>query len=91
MRPARTAVLCVGNPTGIAVFDTHHVDDDGQFDFYLGPTDDNNLYLYDGSASPELTLQRVAAFEMSDHMTLHLRRATPGTPSLPPGAAVSPY
>jgi hypothetical protein len=91
MRPARTAVFSVGNPNGIAVYDTHRVDENGAFDFYLSPTDENNLYLYDGSASPDLTLRRIAPFEMSENMLLHLRRATPGTPSLPAGAAISPY
>ena len=89
MRPARAAVFCVGNPTGIAVFDTHHVDDNGQFDFYVGPTDEHNIYLYDSSAPAELSLRRIAPFEMNDHMTLHLRRAAPGTLTLPPGANIS--
>jgi hypothetical protein len=90
MRPVRTAVVCVGNPTGIAVFDTHHVDDTGEFDFYIGPTDDNNLYLYDGSANPALTLRRIAPFELGENMKLYLRRAAPGTPALPPGASIGP-
>ncbi len=90
MRPARSAVFTVGRPGGIAVFDTHHVDANGEFDFYIGPADDNNVYLYDGSASPDLTLRRVAPYEMSDHMTLYLRRASPGTPALPAGASVMP-
>jgi hypothetical protein len=88
MRPARTAVLCVGNPTGIAVFDSHRVSDKGEFDFFIGPTDEHNVYIYDGSAPAELSLRRVAPFEMSDHMTLHIRRAAPGTLTLPPGAVM---
>jgi hypothetical protein len=90
MRPARTAVFSVGNPTGIAVFETHRVDDNGEFDFYLGPTDDNNLYLYDGSALPALTLRRIGKFEMGENMKLYLRRASHGTPALPDGANFTP-
>jgi hypothetical protein len=90
LRPARSAVFCVGNPNGIAVFDTHRVDANGQFDFFIGPTDDNNLYLYDGSANPDLSLRRVAPFEMNDHMTLYLRRAAPGTPGLPAAGGFVP-
>jgi len=89
-RPARTAVLSIGRPNGIAVFDSHRVSPNGTFDFYIGPTDENNLFLYDGSASPDLTMRRVTPFEQSDKMTLHLRPATPGTPALPAGSLINP-
>ena len=89
-RPSSTAVLSVGRPTGIAVFDTHRVDQNGRFDFYIGPTDDNNVYLYDGATSPELTMRRVEPFEQGEKMVLHLRPASPGTPYLPAGSIINP-
>ncbi len=85
-RPARTAVLSIGRPTGIAVFATHHVDANGAFDFYIGPTDENHVYIYDDSGSPELTMRRIDPLEMSVNMTLHLRPPAPGTPALPAGS-----
>ena len=89
-RPARTAVFSVGRPGGIAVFDSHRVDQNGAFDFYIGPTDDNNLYLYDGATAPELTMRRVEPFEQGEKMVLHLRAASPGTPYLPAGSIINP-
>jgi hypothetical protein len=90
-RPARTAVFSVGNPIGIAVYGQHSVDRNGEFDFYVGPTDDNIIYLFDGSAPPEMTMRRLAPYELGEKMQLHLRPATPGTPSLPAGALISPF
>jgi hypothetical protein len=89
-RPARSAIISIGRPGGIAVFDSHHVDQNGAFDFYIGPTDANNVYLYDGSASPELTARRIEPFEQSEKMKLHLRPPSPGTPFLPAGADLNP-
>lgn len=74
-RPMRTAVFTVGRPNGIAILDRHTVDGRGAFDFSLFPTDENDLYLYDGAGDPELTMRRVDASEMSDHMRLFLRAA----------------
>jgi len=89
-RPSHTAVLSIGRPTGIAVFDTHRVDQNGAFDFYIGPTDESNIYLYDGASSPELTMRRVEPFEQSQKMVLHLRPASPGNPYLPAGSIINP-
>lgn len=89
-RPARTAVFSVGNPNGIAVYDRHSVNRNGEFDFYIGPTDENMIYLYDGSAPPEMSMRRLAPYELGEKMQLHLRPATPGTPSLPAGSLMAP-
>jgi hypothetical protein len=89
-RPSRTAVLSIGNPMGIAVYGTHAVDDKGQFDFYIGPTDSNMIYLYDGSAPPEMTMRRLAPYELGEKMRLHLRPPSPGTPALPAGTLLGP-
>ncbi|HVT79514.1 MAG TPA: hypothetical protein VHM90_02565 [Phycisphaerae bacterium] len=82
-RPMRTAVLTVGRPGGIAVFERHPVDDRGRFEFSLSPADLSNVYLYDGATAPEATLRHVDESEFSDHMQLHIRRARPGNPMLP--------
>jgi hypothetical protein len=90
LRPSTTAVISVGRPTGIAVFDSHRVDAFGRFDFYLGPTDENNLYVYDGRSSPELTMRRIETYEISENMKLHLRPAGPSNPMLPADTNINP-
>ncbi len=82
-RPMTTAVISVGRPTGIAVYDQHKVDDHGRFDFYIGPTDEENLYIYDGASRPEMTMRRIQSYELGEKMELHLRPALQASPSLP--------
>ena len=89
-RPMRSAAFSIGRPTGIAVYGTHHVDGDGTFDFYIGPTDYNEIFLYDGSADPELTMHRLTPTELNDHMVMRLRRASRGTPALPADVNINP-
>ena len=89
-RPMRTAALSIGRPTGIAVYATHHVDENGNFDFYIGPTDQDNVFLYDGAGDPELTMHRLDPIQLSDHMVLRLRRAGMGNPALPGDININP-
>lgn len=88
-RPCRTAVLSIGRPTGIAVFEQHHVNEHGAFDFYLLPTDNSNVYLYDSASPTEMTMRHVDSSEMNANMKLHIRPANP-TPSLPVDTNINP-
>ncbi len=74
-QPMRSAVFTVGRPNGIAVLDRHAVDSGGRFDFYLLPTDADDLFLHDSMADPEFTMRRVDPSEINDHMKLLLRPA----------------
>jgi hypothetical protein len=89
-RPSRTAAFSIGSPMGIAVYDKHSVNKNGEFDFFVLPTDSNIVFLYDGSAPPEMTLRRLAPHEFSEKMELHLRPASAGTPALPAGSLIGP-
>jgi hypothetical protein len=75
-QPMSTAVLSVGRPGGIGVSTPHKVDPRGHFDFYLAPTDESDLYLYDGAGDPKLTLQHIDEREIGTHMQLQLRPAS---------------
>jgi hypothetical protein len=90
-RPMKTAALSIGRPNSLAVYGTYRVDDQGRFDFYIGPTDYTNVFLYDGAADPELTMRRLYESEMSDHMVLHLRHAAAGNPALPADVNINPF
>ncbi len=81
--PMQSAVLSVGRPGGIAVFETHPVDSKGRFDFSVMPTDLNDIYLYDAAADPEMTVRHVDESEMNDHMQLHMQRARAANPMIP--------
>ena len=74
-RPCRSAVLSIGRPDAIAVYARHTVDRQGQFDFYMSPTDESNLYLYDGAADALMTMRRIDRTEIGEHMRLVLHRA----------------
>jgi hypothetical protein len=89
-RPMRSAMLSIGRPDGIAVYGTHSVDTEGRFDFYIGPTDLDNIFIYDGAADPTLTMHRLEPTQLSDHMVLRLRRASSGTPALPGEFNINP-
>ena len=73
--PMRTAVFTLGRPNGIGVLDRHTVKTDGSFDFYILPTDADQLFLFDGAADPELSMRHIAESEFNDHMRLTLGRA----------------
>ena len=89
-RPAKNAVLSIGRPGGISVYDQHHVDAHGAFDFYVGPTDENNIYLFDSAGNTELTLRHVDSYEISQNMKLHIRPAAPYNPALPVDTNINP-
>jgi hypothetical protein len=81
-RPARTAVLSVGRPDGIAIYAVHPVDSNGKFDFQLGPTDEDNLYLYDSTA-PALTERKIDRTEFGQNMKLKLDAPPKGEVPMP--------
>jgi hypothetical protein len=89
-RPLRTAALSIGRPTGLAVYGTYHVDENGNFDFYIGPTDHDNVFVYDNAANPEITMHRIDPNQLSDHMVLRMRRAGVGNPALPGDININP-
>ncbi len=70
--PVASAVFTVGLPGGVGVFDRYPVDSDGQFDFYISPTDESHVYLWDGKGDPVLDVRRIDSREMSDHMKIYL-------------------
>ncbi len=70
-RPVSTASFSIGRPTDIAHYGEHPVDAQGQFNFYISPTDENYLYVYDRS-NPGGTMRQVQKGEMSDHMQMRL-------------------
>ncbi len=80
-RPLTTARITVGHPGGIGVFATHDVDSHGRFDFYIGPTDDSDVYIYDTVGGPDdaMHLDRT---EISDKMTIRMRAAGPPQPGM---------
>jgi len=82
-RPMRSAVFTIGRPNGIAVYERHTVKADGSFDFYVLPTDEEELFLFDGLADPDLTMRRVSPSEFSEKMRLYLR---PAPRNVGPGA-----
>jgi hypothetical protein len=81
-RPVRTAVLTVGRPNGIAVFERHPVDAHGAFDFSILPIDETNVYIYDSSADPELTTEHLDPGQLSDKMRLTMGPPPKQQPSM---------
>ena len=84
-RPFTTARITVGRPGGLAIFASHDVDSHGRFDFYIGPTDDNDVYVYDTTGSVEDAI-RLDRTEISDKMKIRMRpapREQPGMPEMP--------
>jgi hypothetical protein len=76
-RPLTTAVFSVGRPDGIAMYEQHHVDSRGHFDFYVIPTDEQHLYLYDSAGDPRATLRRIDPMEMRKGMHIMMRPFAP--------------
>ena len=89
-RPVRTAMLTVGRPNGISVFEQHAVNSNGEFDFQIMPVDENNVYIYDTAAGAELTARKIDRSEMNDHMKLHMRPLPRNNPGLPLDMGVNP-
>jgi hypothetical protein len=50
----------------------HRVDGQGRFDFYIGPADETNLYVYDRTGEPAATMRLLRADEVNDHMVIKL-------------------
>jgi hypothetical protein len=86
-RPVTTAVLSVGRPDAIAVYETHKVNAQGRFDFQLSGIDETNLYAYDGAGDPRMTLRHIDPSELGTHMRIMLPRAAPADDvmKVPPG------
>jgi hypothetical protein len=70
-KPVPTAEFSIGRPTDIAHYGEHPVDAQGQFSFYISPTDENYLYVYDRT-NPEATMRQMQRSEISDHMQVKL-------------------
>ena len=70
-KPVPTAQFSIGRPTDIAHYGEHPVDASGQFSFYISPTDENYLYVYDRS-NPGGTMRQLQKEEMSDHMVIKM-------------------
>jgi hypothetical protein len=77
----KTARLTIGRPDGIGVFAQHDVDAEGRFDFYISPTDENALYVFDNAGSPQMTMRRIDRMELGENMKLHLRKPTSDIPT----------
>lgn len=84
-KPLKTAILSVGRPDGIAVFAKYHVDQNGRFDFYIGPGDEADVYVYDGANDPDLSMRQIEPRELNEKMTLHIRVGKTGEPMIPGG------
>jgi hypothetical protein len=71
-RPLSTAVFSIGRPSDIVAYGEHPVDENGRFDFYIGPADENNLYVYDRAKGATETLQQVPMDQINDHMVVKM-------------------
>ncbi len=79
--PLSTAVFSIGRPTDIANYGTHRVDGSGRFDFYISPTDETNLFLYDGAGAPGETIRQIERSQIGGNMRI---RMTPIIPDADP-------
>ena len=75
-RPLAGAVFTIGHPAGIGVFDRKTSDGQGHFDLQISPTDESQIYVYDGKGDPH-GAQRLDHTELSDHMKVYLLRQSP--------------
>ncbi len=71
-KPLPTAVLSIGRPTDIANYGIHKVDAAGRFDFYIGPTDETNLFVYDGAGQPAASIRQVPSDEVGGNMRIKM-------------------
>jgi hypothetical protein len=86
-RPLTTAKLSIGRPDGVGTFATYPVNDRGEFDFHISPTDENALYVYDSSGNPALTMRRLDRSDISEKMRIKMR---PASPDMMPGMNINP-
>lgn len=77
-RPVPGAYFTVGRPTGVGVSATYNCDPFGRFDFSIVSTDEDFLFVWDGTGDPEVGVRRVSKTEMSTDMKIRLRPAMPG-------------
>ena len=73
-RPVTDAALTIGRPDGIGVYQRIHVDKNARFDFYISPTDEDFLFVWDGKGDPLISVRKIDRGEISDHMTIKLPR-----------------
>jgi len=71
-KPDTVAAFSVGRPTDIVMYGEHPVDEEGKFSFYILPTDETNLYVYDKGVDPTSTIRQIRKEEISDHMQIKL-------------------
>jgi hypothetical protein len=76
-RPLTTAVFSVGRPDGVGMYEQHHVDSQGRFDFSIISSDEQHLYLYDSAGDPRATMRRIEPVEMRKGMHIMMRGFTP--------------
>jgi hypothetical protein len=74
--PLTTAKFSIGRPDGVGAFATYPVNDRGDFDFYISPTDENALYVYDSTGNPSLTMRRIDRSDISEKMKIHMHPAS---------------
>jgi hypothetical protein len=86
-RPLTTAKFSIGRPEGVGAFATYGVNDRGEFDFRISPTDENAVYVYDSSANPSLTMRRIDRSDLSEKMTI---RMMPASRDMMPGMNINP-
>jgi hypothetical protein len=82
-QPLQSAVISVGRPDGIAVYSKHQVDSRGRFDIQLAPTDETNVYVYDGAGDPRMTMRRLEPIELKKNMRIMVRPAMPNSELMP--------
>ena len=70
-KPVASAEFSIGRPSDIAHYGAHPVDADGHFSFYISPTDENYLYVYD-RLNPDATMRQVQRTDITDHMQIRL-------------------
>jgi hypothetical protein len=72
LRPVTDAELTVGHPDGLGAFQRVRVDAKGKFDFYISPTDQDFLYVWDGKGDVLTAARRIERGDISDHMTIYM-------------------
>ena len=73
-RPVTNAVFHVGHPNGLGPYSSHKVNDKGEFDFWISPTDENFIYVWDGQGDGLIGPRKVDRSELNDKMKIYLRR-----------------
>ena len=81
-RPVPTAVLTVGRPDGIGVFESHKVDQYGKFDFKISTLDVHDVYVYDSATGPAASIH-LAESEFGEKMKIRLPRVPKAETPMP--------